>query len=118
MKTAGATGVLALQEHGLKEVPEGLFLLVKLRVSDEQEKAKTRAPTKRQPVDPWRLPPYLHVLLLVKLVQIHRNARSRFRETPSRVDHDLPSLSEQAVGKRCRTCSARVLFFVCGYDAQ
>lgn len=34
MKTAGATGVLALQEHGLKEVPEGLFLLVKLRVSD------------------------------------------------------------------------------------
>eukprot|EP00903_Cladosiphon_okamuranus_P018570 g17093.t1 len=31
MKTAGATGVLALQEHGLKEVPEGLFLLVKLR---------------------------------------------------------------------------------------
>lgn len=32
IKTAGATGVLALQEHGLKEVPEGLFLLVKLRV--------------------------------------------------------------------------------------
>lgn len=32
MKTAGATGVLALQEHGLKEVPEGLFVLVKLRV--------------------------------------------------------------------------------------
>lgn len=35
MKTAGATGVLALQEHGLKEVPEGLFLLVKLRVREE-----------------------------------------------------------------------------------
>ncbi|CAM9985055.1 unnamed protein product [Ectocarpus sp. 12 AP-2014] len=31
MKTAGATGVLALQEHGLKEIPEGLFTLVKLR---------------------------------------------------------------------------------------
>lgn len=34
MKTAGATGVLALQEHGLKEVPGGLFLLVKLRVRE------------------------------------------------------------------------------------
>lgn len=33
MKTARATGVLALQEHGLKEVPQGLLLLVNLRVS-------------------------------------------------------------------------------------
>ena len=33
MKTAGATGVLALQEHGLKQVPDGLLLLVNLRVS-------------------------------------------------------------------------------------
>ncbi|CAM9866504.1 unnamed protein product [Ascophyllum nodosum] len=31
IKTAGATGVLALQEHGLKEVPEELFQLVNLR---------------------------------------------------------------------------------------
>lgn len=32
MKTAGATGLLALQEHGLKQVPDGLFLLVNLRM--------------------------------------------------------------------------------------
>lgn len=32
MKTAAATGILALQEHGLKEIPDGLFELVNLRV--------------------------------------------------------------------------------------
>eukprot|EP00904_Undaria_pinnatifida_P000195 jgi/Undpi1/10176/HiC_scaffold_28.g12629.m1 len=32
MKTAAATGVLALQEHGLKQVPDDLFSLVNLRV--------------------------------------------------------------------------------------
>lgn len=39
MKTAGATGVLALQEHGLKEIPEGLFQLVNLRVRMTVESA-------------------------------------------------------------------------------
>ncbi|CAM9613595.1 unnamed protein product, partial [Choristocarpus tenellus] len=31
VKTAGATGVLALQEHGLKEIPEDIFQLINLR---------------------------------------------------------------------------------------
>lgn len=34
MKTASATGVLALQEHGLKEVPADVFQLVNLRVRE------------------------------------------------------------------------------------
>lgn len=44
MKTAAATGVLALQEHGLKEIPEGLFSLVKLRVRSEEKGAVCVAP--------------------------------------------------------------------------
>lgn len=48
MKTAGATGVLALQEHGLKEVPDGLFLLVKLRVRERERERGGRGESSEQ----------------------------------------------------------------------